>query len=448
MFNISAEAKTAIEILESNNHKAYLAGGCVRDLIMGKVPHDWDIASSAEPGETREIFEKAGFRTICTGISHGTVTVVINRTNLEITTFRRDSGYSDHRRPDSVEFVKTPQEDVKRRDFTVNGILYNPSEGILDFTDGISDINKGVIRCIGDPDERFSEDALRIMRAMRFASVLGFTIDKETSDSMIRNRNLLNEISQERKASELTKLLLGKDVKFILYEYSTVLAAVIPEIRYMIGFDQNNPHHCYDVWIHTIEAVAAVPPDPVLRLTMLLHDIGKPASCTMDSYGIYHFYNHPGKSAAMARNILSYLKYPGDIIEKVCTLITYHDFRFPPDRKNVKKLLNRIGEDNFRKLLEVRRADISAQDPHYTKEKFELLEETGRVLDKVIEENQCFTLRDLKINGRDLLDTGFAQGRQLGYVLDTLLTMVINEELPNDREILLENAQKMMKRAD
>lgn len=448
MFVISAEAKTAIDILEASGHMAYLAGGCVRDLIMGSEPHDWDIATSAEPLTTKEIFEKAGYRTICTGISHGTVTAVINKINLEITTFRHDNGYSDHRRPDSVRFVKSPEEDVKRRDFTVNGILYNPSEGILDFNGGIDDIKNGIIRCIGDPDERFSEDALRIMRAMRFASVLGFTIDKETSDSMIRNRNLLSRISQERKAAELTKLLLGRDVKYILYEYSSVLTSVIPEIRYMIGFEQNNPHHCYDVWIHTIEAVAAVPAEPVLRLTMLLHDIGKPASCSMDSYGINHFFKHPGKSAAMARNILSYLRYPGDIIEKVCTLISYHDFRFPPDRKNVKRLLNRIGTENFRLLLEVRRADISAQDPHYTKEKFELIEETRRVLDEVIEENQCFTLKDLNISGNDLLEAGFSQGRQLGYTLNTLLTMVINEEIPNDRKILLQNAQKMKKRAD
>ncbi|MDO4481271.1 MAG: hypothetical protein Q4C14_00880 [Bacillota bacterium] len=448
MFNISAEAKTAIYILEAAGYKAYLAGGCVRDLIMGSEPHDWDIATSAEPFTTREIFEKAGYRTVCTGISHGTVTAVINKVNLEITTFRQETGYSDHRRPDSVMFVKSPEEDVKRRDFTINGILYNPSEGILDYNGGIEDIKNGIIRCIGDPDKRFSEDALRIMRAMRFASALGFTIEKETSDSMIRNRNLLNEISMERKAAELTKLLLGKDVKFILYEYSSVLTSVIPEIRHMIGFEQNNPHHCYDVWIHTIEAVAAVPADPVLRLTMLLHDIGKPDSCTMDSYGINHFFRHPGRSASMARNILSYLRYPGDVIDKVCTLITYHDYRFYPDRKNVKKLLNRIGEECFRLLLEVRRADISAQNPDYSKEKFELIEETRRVLEEVIEENQCFSLKDLKISGKDLLESGFSQGKHLGYVLDILLNMVINEEIPNERDILLENAQKIKKRAD
>ncbi|MBR6700618.1 MAG: HD domain-containing protein [Firmicutes bacterium] len=444
MFEISSEALKALNILNNGGHLAYLAGGCVRDLVMGKAPQDWDITTSAEPEETKQTFEAQGFKTIVTGIAHGTVTAVINGENIEITTFRCESEYSDHRRPDSVSFVKTPEEDVKRRDFTMNGLLYHPDEGVLDLVGGMKDIEEGIIRCIGEPDERFSEDALRIMRALRFSSALGFTIEKATSDSMFKNKHLLNEISQERKAVELNKLLMGKDVKFILFEYSDILQTIIPEIKPMIGFDQHNPHHCYDVWIHTIEAVASAPAELVLRLTMLLHDIGKPSSCTMDSYGIYHFYNHPGKSAAMAKNILGYMKYPNDITETVCTLIQYHDFRFPAVPKSVKKLLNKIGEENFRLLLKVRRADISAQSPHYIPEKLALLDETAKVFEKVISEEECFKIKDLKINGKDLMELGVPQGKKIGQILETLLMMVINEEIDNKKNTLLKAAQKMI----
>ena len=237
---------------------------------------------------------------------------------------------------------------------------------------------------------------------------------------------------------------MGKDVKFILFEYSDIIQTIIPEIKPMIGFDQHNPHHCYDVWIHTIEAVEAVPAELVLRLTMLLHDIGKPSSCTMDSYGIYHFYNHPGKSAAMAKNILGYMKYPNDITETVCTLIQYHDFRFPAVPKNVKKLLNKIGEENFRLLLKVRRADISAQSPHYIPEKLALLDETEKVFERVIAEEQCFKIKDLKINGKDLMELGVPQGKKIGQILETLLMTVINEEIENKKNTLLKAAQKMI----
>ena len=444
MFEILPEALRALNILNNEGHLAYLAGGCVRDLVMGKTAHDWDITTSAEPLETKNVFQSKGIKTIETGIAHGTVTAVINGENIEITTFRCESGYSDHRRPDSVEFVKTPEEDVKRRDFTMNGLLYHPDEGVLDLVDGVKDIEAGIIRCIGDPDERFSEDALRIMRGLRFSSSLGFEIEKETSDSMFRNKHLLSQISEERKAIELNKLLVGKDVKFILFEYSDIIQTIIPEIKPMIGFEQHNPHHCYDVWIHTIEAVAAVPAELVLRLTMLLHDIGKPSSCTMDSYGIYHFFNHPGKSAEMAKNILGYMKYPNDITETVCTLIQYHDFRFPATSKSVKKLLNKIGEENFRLLLKVRRADVSAQSPHYIPEKLKLLEETHKVFEQVIKEEQCFKIKDLKINGKYLMELGIPQGKKIGQILETLLMMVINEEIENEKDILLETAQKMI----
>ncbi len=443
MLKILPEPETALKILEAENQLAYLAGGCVRDLMMGKMPHDWDIATSAEPEKIINIFEAKGYKTIPTGIAHGTVTVLINKEPIEITTFRSESAYSDHRHPDKVEFVKTPEADVMRRDFTMNGLLYNPKTGILDFVGGINDINSGIIRAIGDPDERFSEDALRIMRAMRFSSCLGFEIEKNTSDSMLKKRNLLGEISPERKRDELNKLIVGKNVQNILRDYQKIIETLVPETAEMAGFDQNNPHHCYDVWMHTIVAVAKSSAQLVLRLTMLLHDIGKPVCHTLDSSGVSHFYTHPEISAKIAEQILTYLRYPTDIKEQILTLIKFHDFRFSAEPQPIKKLLCKIGEENFRLLLKVKRADIAAQSSYYKKEKLELLDVSEKILDQIVAEHQCFSMKDLDINGSDLLKLGIPQGKEIGRILDTLLNMVINEEIPNEKKLLQEAAKNI-----
>ena len=441
-FSISENAAAALDLLESKGFQAFLAGGCVRDLVMGKAPHDWDITTSALPEETKEVFAKAGFKTVDTGIAHGTVTAIVGGEPLEITTFRSESEYSDHRRPDSVSFVSTPEEDVKRRDFTMNALLYSPSTGIVDLVGGLEDIENGLIRAVGSPSERFAEDALRIMRALRFSSTLGFEIEEKTSDALFEHMGLLRAISEERKRVEFTKLLLGKDAKYVLFRYSRIIEVIVPNIHPMIGFDQNNPHHCYDVWMHTLEALEAVRPDPVLRLTMFFHDIEKPACHTMDSDGISHFHTHPEKSAATAEKVMKSLRFSNDEIEAVTRLIRFHDFRFPPQRKNVLNLLNRIGEDSFRLLLEVKRADLSAQSPYYIDEKRALVDSIEEVLDHVIEENACFSLRDLAVKGSDLIEEGFSPGKELGNMLSILLTAVIDEKLPNDKAVLLDYAVK------
>lgn len=444
-FTISENADSALKLLESEGFSAFLAGGCVRDLVMGKEPHDWDMTTSALPEETREVFQRAGYKTIETGIKHGTITAIVGGEPLEITTFRKESEYTDHRRPDSVSFVSTPEEDVKRRDFTMNALLYSPSAGLIDLVGGIDDIEKGIIRTVGSPSERFAEDGLRIMRALRFSSTLGFEIEEKTSQALFDHRGLLRSISEERKREEFTKLLTGKDAKYVLFRYSKIIEVVVPNIHPMIGFDQNNPHHCYDVWMHTLEALEAIRPDPVLRLTMFFHDIEKPACHTMDSDGISHFHTHPEKSAATAERVMRSLRFSNEEIEAVTGLIRFHDFRFPPDRKNVLRLLNRIGESAFRLLLEVKRADLSAQSPYFIEEKRALVDSIEEVLDRVIEENACFSLKDLAVKGSDLISEGFSQGKEIGSVLQILLTAVMDGKLPNEKAALLDYALKSLR---
>ncbi len=436
-FVISENASIGLRLLEEGGYESWLAGGCVRDMVMGKTPHDWDITTSATPQEIIGIFTKKSYKTILTGIEHGTVTVVIGSENLEITTFRSEGSYSDHRRPDSVTFVSSPEEDVKRRDFTMNALLYSPKRGLLDLVGGLEDIKKGVIRTVGEPFERFDEDGLRIMRALRFSSVLGFEIEEGTEAGIFENKGLLREISEERKREEFTKLICGKDAKYVLFKYSSVIEVLIPRIHAMIGFEQNNPHHCYDVWVHTLEALQKISPEPILRLTMFFHDIEKPSCHLIDSDGISHFYTHPEKSAATAEWIMKNLRYSSSITERVCRLIKLHDYRFPPAKQNVLRLLNRIGEADFRLLLKVKRADMLAQSPYFRKEKEEYLDEIERVLDAVIEEGLCFSLKDLAISGRDLIAAGVKPGKEIGRILDEALAAVMDGIVENDREKLL-----------
>ena len=436
---IPDEAQYIINILETNGHEAYVVGGCVRDSLLGEQPKDWDICTSALPEQTMKYF--AEHHIIETGLQHGTVTLMLNHRPFEITTYRIDGVYTDNRRPDNVKFVSELKEDLARRDFTINAMAYNPRTGIADFFDGVKDLKSGIIKCVGNADSRFQEDALRIMRALRFASALGFSIDGDTSKSMLDNKKLLNNIAAERIANELNKLIVGNGVKSILSEHTPVIAEIIPEILPMIGFEQNNKWHYLDVWRHTLTSLDNAPKDIVLRLAMLFHDMGKPSCYTESDDKTGHFYGHPQVSHDMARKILLRLKYDNDTIRAVTQLILYHDAELQSQKKFIKRWLNKIGEERFRQLLEVKRADNKSQTMSLTQKILEMLDNIEVLLNEIIEQRQCFSLKDLAVNGRDLIDIGVAEGNKIGVILNQLVDMVIDEKIENDKTVLLETAK-------
>jgi len=433
--NISNEAGRVIDTLEANGFEAYAVGGCVRDSVMGKVPEDWDICTSALPEQTAGCFPESHI--IETGLKHGTITVITNSIPVEVTTYRIDGDYSDNRHPDSVRFVRELEGDLSRRDFTINAMAYNHGRGLIDFFGGVSDIERKIIRCVGEADKRFREDSLRIMRALRFASALGFTIDEETSGAILRNKELLGNIAVERISVELNKMLVGENVKDILLFYTQIIEKIIPEITDMIGFKQNNPHHIYDVWRHTVESITMIPADHVLRLTMLLHDIAKPG-CYTETDSVGHFHGHQQPGSDMAGDILRRLKYPNSTIDTVKKLVLYHDAVILPDARHIKRRLSRLGENGLRLLLMVKRADIMAQSEFLRKEKLESLDKVKLVLDEIIRQRQCFSMKDLAVGGRDLIDAGIPEGAEVGSCLNRLLKLVIDESVENRKEDLLE----------
>ena len=431
---VPEEAQYIIDLLEKNGYEAYIVGGCVRDAVLGKEPKDWDICTPALPKQMMKCFK--GQHIIETGLKHGTITVIINHKPFEITTYRINSTYSDNSYPDKFKCLNDLKEDLSRRDFTINAMAYSPKKGFVDFFNGISDIKDHIVRCVGDADKRFQEDALRIMRALRFAAVLGFDIEDETSAAIFRNRELLKNIAAERIASEINKLIIGHNVADLLFCYTHVIEIIIPEIRDMIGFEQNSLYHHLNVWEHTIASVSHTPADKVLRLTMLFHDIAKP-KCYSEDNSVGHFYGHPQVSSNMAKEILLRLKYDNDTIETVTQLILYHDTDIQPSRKHIKRWLKRIGEKRFRLLLEVKKADAMAQSERYLQEKMNTFDKIFPVLDEILEQQQCFSLRDLKVNGRDLIAIGVPEGIEVGKMLDRLLTMVIDELAENSRDKLI-----------
>lgn len=435
---LPAEVKYIIDTLEANGCEAYIVGGCVRDCLLYKEPLDWDICTPSAPKRTGQIF--ARHHIIETGLKHGTITLVLNQKPFEITTYRTDGMYSDNRHPDTVEFVTDLREDLSRRDFTINALAYSPERGIIDYFAGLADLHNRIIRCVGNPDKRFTEDALRIMRALRFASVLDFTIEEDTSASIIRNRALLRNISVERIAGELNKLILGVKAGAILFDYASVLAEIIPEINNITGYAQNNPHHYLDVWQHTIKALTNAPRDTTLRLALLFHDMGKPA-CYTQTDGRGHFYGHAQISSAIAEDTLLRLKYDNDTIDTVTQLVAYQDVDIKPVCRQVKRWLNRLGEHRLRQLAEVKRADALAQAKQYRRERLAALDGLVSLIDEIIEQQQCFSLQDLAVNGRDLLAIGIEEGTGLGMVLNRLLALVIDEQIENTKTALLEAAK-------
>lgn len=427
-----------IKTLEQNGFEAYVVGGCVRDSLIGLNPNDWDICTSAKPEQTKECFQE--YHIIETGMQHGTITIMIDHEPYEVTTYRIDGEYLDNRHPNEVQFVNSLKEDLARRDFTINAMAYNPKDELIDYFGGQLDLQNKVIQCVGNSDARFNEDALRIMRALRFASTYDFKIDDATKLSVHQFKSLLTNIAVERINSELCKLLCGSGVKYILTHYHDVIGVFIPEILAMAGFEQNNPHHMYNVWEHTVNAIYHASSDMIVRLTVLFHDIGKPHCYTQDEQGIGHFYGHGQISSDMSYDIMKRLKFDNDTVNQVKELVLYHDADIQPRNKHIKRWLNKIGEERLRQLIEVKIADISAQSRLEREERLLTLSKMKMCIDEVISQQQCFCLKDLAINGRDLIEIGIHQGTQIGVILYKLMDLVIEEQINNEKDELIEVA--------
>ena len=433
MLTLPSQVHTALDRLTAAGWEAYVVGGAVRDALRGCAAGDWDITTNAEPAQVERVF--AGERLIETGLRHGTVTVLLDGLPLEITTYRVDGDYTDHRRPDAVRFTRSLREDLLRRDFTMNALAYNPRTGLVDVCGGAEDIARGVVRCVGEPDRRFQEDGLRILRALRFASVLGFQIAPETAAAIHRNRALLQYLAAERVQSELTKLLCGQNVDAVLREFSDVLAVPIPELTPMFGFPQHNPHHDKDVWDHTIAVIESITPEPVLRWAALLHDIGKPSCFSLAEDGIGHFFGHSDQSTSMAESILSRLRFDNASKEQIVRLVRYHDMPITADRKPIKRLLSKHGEDATRQLIELHKADTLGQSA-ICRHRIAIFEEVSQMINEILQEESCFTLKNLAVNGHDMMTLGF-QGPTIGRVLQECLDAVLDEQIPNEHEALM-----------
>lgn len=433
--------KLIIDILNKNNFEAFIVGGCVRDSIIRLTPHDWDICTNAKPEEIKKCFEF--FNTFDSGIKHGTISIVIDGEVYEVTTYRIDGTYSDNRRPDSVTFTSDIAKDLARRDFTINAMAYNEQCGLIDPYSGRNDLLDKIIRCVGNPDFRFNEDALRIIRALRFASVYDFVIENETSKSICKNADLLKNIAVERISVEFNKLLCGNGAEEILNNYRDVIAVFIPEIKPMFDYSQHTKHHNRDLWRHTTYSVKSIDKMPLLRMSMLLHDIGKPRACKRDEDGTCHFKGHPKYSAEMAEIILRRLKYPTDFIETCVTLIKYHDVRFSGSKRQLRHVMSAIGDKNVELLLKIQRADIMAQSDYKHKEKLEKLDLACEVYEEVLADKDCFTLKQLKINGNDIKKLGVTEGVKIGKILKMLLSLVIEDKLENKKSALLNKAEEI-----
>ena len=443
--NIPDYALTVLERLERYGFEAYVVGGCVRDSLMGRTPKDWDVCTNALPEEVLRVFRK--FHVIKTGLQHGTVTVMVNHEPVEVTTFRVDGAYSDNRHPDSVSFVSRVEEDLSRRDFTINAMAYNPRRGLVDAFGGQQDLQARVIRCVGDPDARFNEDGLRILRALRFASRFGFDVERETSDAVRRNRYLLENVSAERIFKELRGILAGEGVVSMLLAYPDVFSVIIPQLAPTVGCLQNTPYHKYDVWTHTAWAVHFAPADELLRLTMLLHDIAKPACRTTDENGRDHFYGHPERGAELAKEVLLALKSDNDTLRDVVTLVREHDNEFPTRPAGMRRLIGRIGLENVRRLFAVQRADLAAHSDYGQEKKSARVRAAMLLLEEVLETEAAFTVKDLRFNGSDLMKMGQKPGPLFRTLLEKLLEEVQEETLPNTNEALSARAAELLSQA-
>ena len=473
---VPGAALAALSRLNAAGYAAFLMGGCVRDGLLGRVPGDWDITTAALPGQVESVF--AGERIIETGLKHGTVTVLLDGLPLEITTFRTESGYADHRHPDAVAFTPSLTEDLARRDFTINAMAWNAADGLQDPFSGRQDLERRLIRCVGEAEQRFGEDALRILRALRFAAQLDFTLDPATAEAAHALRSTLALVSRERIAVELTKLLCGPAARRILTEYWEILSVPLPELAPMAGLDQHNIHHCYDVLEHSAAAVEAVPPEPILRWAALLHDVAKPACFTLDRAGTGHFYGHAQAGGPMAREILTRLRFDKDTVRRVGDLVELHDYPIDPpvgsdaliapviaagndaavsaaeasgdaslrrraaaEERAIRRLIGKLGEADFFRLLDLKRADSLAHHPD-CRGRVAACDRLEALARELLAQPPCFTVRDLAIGGNDLLALGLPKGPEIGKTLNALLEAVLSGTLPNEREALLAQIKK------
>lgn len=439
MLRIPDGARLVMERLHEAGFEAYVVGGCVRDALLGLEPSDWDLCTSARPEEMQRVF--AGFHVVETGLQHGTLTIVIDHVPYETTTFRVDGAYTDHRHPDGVTFVSRVEDDLARRDFTINAMAYHPETGLVDAFGGQEDLKRRVIRCVGAPEKRFEEDALRILRALRFASTYDFQVDAATAEAVHRLYPSLRNVAAERIRVELQKLLCGKGVGRILREYADVITYLLPELAPCVGFDQKTPFHRYDVWEHTLRAVEAVAPQVVLRWAMLLHDSGKPACFSVDEQGVGHAYGHSEVSRQYAEQAMERLKMDHATRDKVLMLVARHDVPMDGTRKLLMRRLNQHGEEGVRELIEVHRADALAKGTLAPQQVNAWADDILRALDALLAEKPCVTLKALAIRGDDLLRAGCPKGRTVGICLERLLEQVMAGEIPNEREALLDAAR-------
>lgn len=437
---IPEKANYIIRTITAAGFEAYVVGGCVRDSILGREPGDWDITTSAKPEQVKALFP----RTIDTGIQHGTVTVMLDKEGFEVTTYRIDGKYEDSRHPKEVTFTPCLEEDLKRRDFTINAMAYNDETGLIDIFGGLTDIENRIIRCVGDAKERFREDALRIMRAIRFSAQLGYTIEEKTKEAIRELAPTLKNISVERIQVELVKLITSghPDTLRMAYEMG-VTKVIFPEFDKIMETPQNHPHHMYNVGDHTLKALSEVEPEKALRLAILFHDIGKPDTLTIDEEGVTHFHGHAVVSEEMAHRILRELRFDNDTISVVTRLVRYHDYGndLEPDMRIVRRAVNKIGDDIFPMLMQVKRADILAQSLYMREEKLEKLVQWEQLYERIIAEKQCVSLKTLAVTGKDLIAAGMKPGKELGEMLQKLLELVLEQPECNKKEFLLEKAK-------
>lgn len=436
---LDEEVKEIIGKLQTAGYEAYAVGGAIRDSLMGLKPSDWDITTSATPIQVKEIFKY----TIDTGLAHGTVTVRLHRKSFEVTTYRIDGKYDDNRHPNHVEFTSNLQEDLKRRDFTVNAMAYNDSEGLVDIYGGRRDLELGIIRCVGEPKERFTEDSLRTLRAIRFVAKTGFRLHKDTAKAIICKAELLKNVSAERIRQELNYIITSDRPEVLLLAYELGLTKIIlPELDLMLSTEQNNPHHFTDVGSHSLISMKYVSAIPILRWTMLLHDTGKPAMRTTDENGIDHFKRHGEKSVEIAKAVLKRLKFDNDTIRRVLRLIKHHDDRMIPNKKFLRKFYNILDED-MNLMFEVQMADIMAHTDYSRRMTLEQLRLSHALFKEIVADKEAVKIADLDIDGNDLMELGIPKGKVIGELLSKLLDRVLEEPNLNVKEKLIKMAKEL-----